>query len=79
MRWALNLAGEAHLWATPKRPLVEFFRDPWLTVACVLLVVVSLGWIVVTRLIAHRMRKAIRHKGRYARPGDKKKVWSSPP
>ena len=43
-----------------KPTLAEFFRDPILTVACVLLVVVSLGWIVVTRLILRHFKKAAR-------------------
>ena len=38
--------------------LAEFFRDPILTVACVLLIVVSLGWVIVTRLILRHFKKA---------------------
>ena len=62
--------------------LAEFFRDPILTVACVLLVVVSLGWIVVTRLILRHFKKAARRgvKGRVAdaatTPRD---IWNVPP
>jgi hypothetical protein len=41
-----------------KPSLAEFFRDPSLTVACVLLIVVSVGWIIVTRLIVHQMKRA---------------------
>lgn len=41
-----------------KPSLAEFFRDPSLTVACVLLIVVSVGWILVTRLIVHQMKRA---------------------
>ena len=41
-----------------KPSLAEFFSDPSLTVACVLLIVVSLGWIIVTRLIVHQMKRA---------------------
>jgi hypothetical protein len=37
--------------------LEEFVRDPLLTVACVLLIVVSIEWLVVTRRIARRLRE----------------------
>ena len=61
--------------------LVEFMRDPALTVACVLLVVVSLGWVVMTRLILHRMKRAARRGARARldaiRPA--KDIWSIPP
>lgn len=40
------------------RPLEEFVRDPALTVACVLLIVVSLAWVVVSRLISANLRRA---------------------
>ena len=40
------------------RSLEEFAREPILTVACVLLIVVSAGWIVVTRLIARNLKSA---------------------
>jgi hypothetical protein len=81
MRLALTIAAAHHL-ATPRRPLVEFFRDPWLTVACVLLVVVSLGWVVLTRLIVHQLKKASREGGRSVaienvRPA--RDIWSMPP
>lgn len=60
----------------------EFFTDPALTVACVMLIVVSLGWILVSRLVARNMRRArLRRldppkRGEYAPPRD---VWSEPP
>jgi hypothetical protein len=81
MRWVLTIAA-AHPWAAPRRTLVEFFRDPWLTVACVLLVVVSLGWVVLTRLIVHQLKKAAREGGRSVsidnvRPA--RDIWSMPP
>ena len=65
-----------------KRPLLEFFRDPTLTVACVLLIVVSIGWVVVTRLIIHKMKRAARQGVRSPatdaiRPA--KDIWSLPP
>jgi hypothetical protein len=40
------------------RPLEEFVRDPALTVACVLLIVVSMAWVVVARLIYVNLRRA---------------------
>jgi hypothetical protein len=40
------------------RPLEEFVRDPALTVACVLLIVVSVAWIVVSRLIYSNLSRA---------------------
>jgi hypothetical protein len=60
----------------------ELFRDPALTVACVLLIVVSLGWIVVSRLIVRRLKKAVRRGQHIATrelvqaPRD---IWSLPP
>jgi cell division protein FtsX len=38
--------------------LEEFAREPMLTVACVVLVVVSLAWIVVSRAIYRNLKKA---------------------
>ena len=35
----------------------EFARDPILTVACVLLIVVSISWIVVSRMIVHQLKR----------------------
>jgi hypothetical protein len=62
----------------------EFARDPLLTIACVLLVVVSIGWVVVTRLIAHNLRKALwrRQQAARAQRGEVKSprdIWSEPP
>ena len=62
----------------------EFARDPVLTVACVLLVVVSIGWVVVTRLISRNLRKGMlrrqqaeqRARGQVRPPRD---IWSEPP
>jgi hypothetical protein len=60
----------------------ELFADPALTVACVLLIVVSVGWVVITRIIVRRMKKAARRGGRASaidvvRPP--KDIWSYPP
>lgn len=38
--------------------LEEFSREPMLTVACVLLVVVSLAWIIVSRAIYRNLKRA---------------------
>lgn len=62
--------------------LGELFKDPALTVACVLLIVVSVGWIVISRMIVRRMKKAARRGHRIAQrdivqpPRD---IWSYPP
>lgn len=66
------------------RPFGEFARDPVLTVACVLLVVVSIGWVVVTRLISRNLRKALlrREEAERRRVGDvrpPRDIWSAPP
>ncbi|MDQ3964101.1 MAG: hypothetical protein M3277_09370 [Actinomycetota bacterium] len=64
------------------RALEELFRDPVLTVACVLLMVVSIGWIVVTRVIVRLLRRAAL-RGRavpridVVRPP--RDIWSYPP
>lgn len=50
------------------RPLEEFVRDPSLTVACVLLIVVSVAWVVVSRLIYANLRRAAWREQAAARP-----------
>lgn len=60
----------------------EFLSDPMLTVACVMLVVVSAGWVVISRLIVRNLRKAamrgIRNRRVEAmRPN--RDIWSMPP
>ena len=40
--------------------LEEFLRDPTLTVACVLLIVVSFAWIVVSRTMVRRIKRSAR-------------------
>jgi hypothetical protein len=61
--------------------LSEFLSDPSLTVACVLLIVVSVGWVVVTRLILHDLNStAYRRRGTKPRePKPVRDIWSSPP
>lgn len=68
--------------AASARDIGELFADPALTVACVLLIVVSTGWVVVTRMIVRRLRKAARRGRRVARIDvvrDPKDIWSYPP
>lgn len=43
--------------------LKEFLRDPTLTVACVLLIVVSVAWIVVSRIMVRRIKRRARAVG----------------
>ncbi|MDQ4026349.1 MAG: hypothetical protein M3217_12815 [Actinomycetota bacterium] len=66
--------------ALQTQPLEELAKDPLLTVAAVLLIVVAIGWIVVSRLVSRNLRKtaarAARRKGS-VRPA--KDIWSEPP
>lgn len=63
------------------QPLEEFAQDPLLTVASVLLIVVSIGWIVVSRLVSRNLRKtAARTRG--AKKGTQRAardIWADPP
>lgn len=63
-------------------PLDEFLSDPILTVACVMLIVVSLGWVLISRLIVRNLRKAAL-RGRRSRRIDamrpERDIWSLPP
>ena len=63
------------------QPLEEFAQDPLLTVASVLLIVVSVGWIVVSRLVSRNLRKTAARarapKKGPARPA--KDIWADPP
>jgi hypothetical protein len=60
--------------------LREFLSDPSLTVACVLLIVVSVGWVVVTRLILHDLHSSA-YRRRPGRPQEPKvrDIWRTPP
>ena len=63
--------------------IAEFLRDPVLTVACVLLIVVSVGWVVVTRLIVRSYRKALMRRTEPSPQVDAirppRDIWSIPP
>ena len=60
----------------------ELARDPVLSVAAVLLMVVSLAWVIVARLITVNMRRVaarrLRAQGRRP-PVSPKKMWTEPP
>ncbi len=62
--------------------LNEFMSDPTLTVACVLLVVVSMGWVIISRLITRNLRKAAL-RGIRNRQVDsmraRRDIWTMPP
>ncbi|MDQ3916844.1 MAG: hypothetical protein M3323_16200 [Actinomycetota bacterium] len=66
--------------ALQTQPLEELAQDPLLTVAAVLLIVVAVGWIVVSRLVSRNLRRtaarAERKKGP-VRPA--KDIWADPP
>ncbi len=70
----------AFVFAAP-RGFTELSREPVLSVAAVLLMVVSLAWVLVARMITVNMRKAayrrLRAQGRRTPAG--KDVWSNPP
>ena len=60
--------------------LDEFLSDPILTMACVLLIVVSIGYIIVTRLIVRRYKKAaLRDRRRAEQLRGERDIWSYPP
>jgi hypothetical protein len=61
--------------------LGEFMSDPSLTVACVLLIVVSVGWVVVTRMILHDLHSTpYRRRAAGAAPEPKvRDIWKTPP
>jgi ABC-type Fe3+ transport system permease subunit len=60
----------------------EFAREPILTVACVLLIVVSIAWIVVSRMIVRQLKrydKALAQPRR-GRPTQRtRKAWDQGP
>jgi hypothetical protein len=60
----------------------EFAREPILTVACILLIVVSLAWIIVSRMIVRQLKrydKAISQRPRGRPTPRTKKQWDKPP
>ena len=72
------------LYLSAQIPLREFLVDPSLTIACVLLVVVSVGWIVVWRRILRDMRRAASRRPASRAPKTDvvrppRDIWSYPP
>ncbi|MEA2453258.1 MAG: hypothetical protein QOG04_1968 [Actinomycetota bacterium] len=68
--------------ATTARQIGELFKDPALTVACVLLIVVSIGWVVISRMIIHRLKRAAKRGQRFARIDvvqNSRDIWTYPP
>lgn len=63
------------------QPLEEFAQDPLLTVASVLLIVVSLGWIIVSRLVSRNLRKtaALARGTKKGAVKPAKDIWAGPP
>ena len=63
------------------QPLEEFAQDPLLTVASVVLIVVSVGWILVSRLVSRNLRRnaarARAKKTGAVRPA--RDIWAEPP
>lgn len=51
----------------------EFAREPILTVACVLLIVVSISWIVVSRMIVRQLKRYEATRPRKRRGPDRSK------
>jgi uncharacterized membrane protein len=58
------------------KPLEEFFRDPALSVACVLLIVVSIAWLIVAPAIARNLRRAEVARRAY---DPERHLWDFPP
>lgn len=62
------------------QPLEELAKDPLLAVAAVLLIVVSIGWIVVSRVVSRNLRKrAAQAQKKKGPPRPPKDIWSGPP
>jgi hypothetical protein len=56
----------------------EFSREPILTVACIMLIGVALAWVVLSRMIAHQLKRADRPALR-RRSKRGTRVWDEPP
>ena len=71
-----------HTFAAAGGSFAEFIEEPVLSVAAVLLIVVSIAWIVTARLITHAMKKAA-YRAMNAQPRKQAKpardIWASPP
>ncbi|HZA39286.1 MAG TPA: hypothetical protein VFA00_01530 [Actinomycetota bacterium] len=60
------------------QPVEEFARDPALTVAAVLLIVVSLAWIIVARMIWINLRRAAARAERVTRQRRRRRKSPAP-
>lgn len=61
--------------------LADLTEDPVLTVAAVLLIVVSIGWIVVSRMITREIRRQAARRRRSSptkKPTKDRDMWSYP-
>ena len=71
---------EAVLAAVRGRRFDEFFEDPVLSAACLLLILVSVAWILIVRRVGRRLDQAARAADvkvdRIRPPRD---IWSAPP
>lgn len=65
--------------AASARDIGELFADPALTVACVMLIAVSFGWIVVSRVIVRMLKKAAIRGHARAAVQDPRDIWTYPP
>jgi hypothetical protein len=60
--------------------LEEFLRDPLLSVACILLIAVSVAWIIVVRLIVLNLRRAVmRRRAPRDAVHPPRDIWTFPP
>lgn len=62
--------------------LEEFLADPVLSIACVMLIVVSVAWVVISRLIVRNLRKAAmrgRRSRRIEAARPSRDIWTMPP
>jgi hypothetical protein len=78
------VAVHAHLLSKGAGSLAQFTEDPLLSMAAILLIVVSVGWIVTSRLIRAELKKAAIRKQRKSRrppppPKRRSDVWREPP
>ena len=71
---------EAVLAAVRGRRFDEFFEDPVLSAACLLLILVSIAWILIVRRVGRRLDQAARAADvkvdRIRPPRD---IWAAPP
>ncbi|MFP5299283.1 MAG: hypothetical protein ACLGHL_09890 [Actinomycetota bacterium] len=62
--------------------LAELTEDPLLSVAAVMLIVVSVGWIAISRMITREIRRQALRRRRSSttkKPSKDRDIWSYPP